>query len=139
MPALKSFDYAVIRVVPHVERGECINAGIILFCRTANFLGMRVDLDTARLLALAPDVDLAEVERQLKHLLLVSQGDPAAGPIARLSASERFHWLVAPKSTVIQVSPAHSGLLHDPQAMLDHLLETMVRPRQVRRAAEACQ
>ena len=122
-----SFDYAIIRVVPDIERGEYVNVGIILFCRTANFLGVRTELDPARLLALAPGVDVAEVERELAHLVLIADGDAAAGPIARLSRSERFHWLVAPRSTVIQTSAVHTGLCDDPRAALDRLLVMLVR------------
>ncbi|HET9015754.1 MAG TPA: DUF3037 domain-containing protein [Thermomicrobiaceae bacterium] len=121
-----SFDYAIIRVVPDVERGECVNAGIILFCRTAGFLGVRIGLDTGRLLALAPAIDLPEVERELAHLVRVADGDPAAGPIARLSRSERFHWLVAPRSTVIQPSAVHTGLCDDPRAALERLVTSLV-------------
>lgn len=130
MPALSSFDYAVVRVVPRVEREEFINAGVIVFCRTRRFLGACVALDRARLAVLAPEVDPAEVERHLALIPLVCSGDPAAGPIGRLPAAERFHWLVAPRSTVIQPSPSHSGLCRDPRAMLDHLFDTMVRPPQ---------
>jgi hypothetical protein len=129
MRAPDSFDYALIRVVPRIERGECVNVGVILFCRTRNFLGTRVELDVERVLALDPAVDLDEVRQQLDHLLQVSVGDPVGGPIAALSRSERFHWLTAPRSTVIQISPVHSGLSPDPQATLDHLVETMVRVR----------
>lgn len=122
-----SFDYAVVRVVPDVERGECVNVGVILFCRTRNFLGLRTALDPARLRALAPGLDVAEVERELDHLVMIAEGNHEAGPIARLSRSERFHWLVAPRSTVIQTSAAHTGLCDDPEAALSRLLETMVR------------
>jgi hypothetical protein len=127
MPARSSFDYAIVRVVPRVERGEFINAGVILFCRTRRFLAARIELDTARLRALAPDVDLAEVRQHLDVIPRVAVGGPDAGPIGQLSQAERFHWLVAPRSTIIQVSPPHSGLCTAPAAVLENLLNTMVR------------
>jgi hypothetical protein len=127
MPAPSSFDYAVIRVVPRVERGEFINAGIILFCRQRRFLRARVALDRARLAALAPTCDPDEVQRHLDVITLVAAGGPTAGPIGRLSQAERFHWLVAPRSTIIQPSPVHSGLSHDPAATLDQLFDELVR------------
>lgn len=126
MPERSSYDYAIIRVVPRVERGEYINAGVILFCRTRGFLGALVSLDEARLLALAPDIDLEAVREQLHLFSLLAAGDPAAGSIARLSRAERFHWLVSPRSTIIQTSPVHCGLCDDPQDALQHLLKTMV-------------
>jgi hypothetical protein len=126
MPA-PSFDYAVVRVVPRVEREEFINAGVILFCRTCPFLGARIALDRERLAALAPWIDLTEVEDQLALIPLICRGDPAGGPIAELPVHERFHWLVAPRSTVIQISPVHTGVGEDPEAALDHLVETLVR------------
>jgi hypothetical protein len=127
MPALSSFDYAVVRVVPRVERGEFINAGIILFCRTRRFLRARIELDRARLTALAPTCDPDEVQRHLDVIVLVAAGGPAAGPIGRLAQAERFHWLVAPRSTIIQPSPVHSGLSPDPAATLDQLFDELVR------------
>lgn len=127
MPALSSFDYAVVRVVPLVEREEFINAGVILFCRTRPFLGARIALDRARLAALAPWIDIPEVEEQLALIPLICEADPAGGPIAALPLSERFHWLVAPRSTVIQTSPVHTGLCEDPEAELAHLVDAVVR------------
>lgn len=126
MPAPSSFDYAVIRVVPRVEREEFINAGVILFCRTRRFLGARLALNWPRLAALDPEIDPAEVEEHLALIPLLCSGDPAAGPLAALPQADRFHWLVAPRSSVIQCSPVHSGLSTDPQAALEHLLETLV-------------
>lgn len=123
-----SFDYAIIRVVPRVERGEFINAGAVLFARTLRYLGAGIDLDCDRLRALAPEVDLAEVERQLTQVMLICQGDARGGEIAGLPLAGRFHWLVAPRSTVIQMSPVHTGLCQDPDLALEHLLATMVRP-----------
>jgi hypothetical protein len=127
MPARSSFDYAILRVVPLVEREEFINAGVILFCRACPFLGARIDLDRERLAALAPWLDATEVEQQLALIPLICQGDPAGGPVAALPLWERFHWLVAPRSTVIQTSPVHTGLCEDPEAALDHLVDTVVR------------
>lgn len=126
MPVPSSFDYAVVRVVPRVERGEFINAGIILFSRTLRFLGARTVLDPLRLLALAPLTDVAEVERALAVIPLICSGDPRSGPIGRLDQPARFHWLVSPRSTVVQTSPVHSGICSDPEAMLDRLVRTVV-------------
>ena len=126
MPERSSYDYAIIRVVPRVERGECINVGVILFCRTLGFLDARIHIDEARLLALAPDLDLPEVRRQLEAISLVCAGKAEAGSIGQLSRSERFHWLVSPRSTIIQTSPVHCGLSCDPTATLHHLLHTLV-------------
>jgi hypothetical protein len=128
MPTLVSYEYAVIRVVPRVDREEFVNAGVILFARTVPFLAARVALDRQRVEALAPTLDLVEVERQLALFPLICEGDPAGGPIAQLPRPERFHWLVAPRSTVIQPSPVHAGLCEDPRAALDHLVETLVLP-----------
>ena len=127
MPTLSSFDYAIIRVVPRVEREEFVNVGAIVHCRERPFLGARVTVDRERLAALAPELDLAEIQAHLDAILLVCKGGPAAGPIGSLSRTERFHWLVAPRSTVIQTSPVHSGLSDDPAAALEHLMATMVR------------
>ena len=127
MPGAHSFDFAVVRIVPRVERSEFINAGAILFCRVRRFLRATVELDRDRLLALAPCIDVAEVERHLALIPLVCEGGPAAGPIGLLSMAERFHWLVAPRSTLVQPSPVHCGLCDDPASELEHLLDTMVR------------
>ena len=127
MPGQRSqFQYAVVRVVPRVERGECFNAGIVLLCRPRRFLGARTALDVGRLAALAPDVDPATVRPHLLAIERVAAGDSTAGPIAALTPAERFHWLVAPSSTIIQPSPVHTGLSDDPRAELDHLFETLV-------------
>jgi len=124
--ALSSYDYVLIRVVPNVERGECLNVGVLLFCRTLCFLGVRIHLDQARVLALAPDFDLAAVQQQLDAIVHICKGGPEAGPLGQMSQSERFHWLVSPRSTIIQTSQVHSGLSADPEAALEHLLKTMV-------------
>lgn len=110
MPVSSSFDYAVVRVVPRVERGEFINAGIIVFCLEHKFLEARVVVDEPRLRALWPKLDIDLVRRHLEAIPKVAAGDPSAGPIAKLSLRERFHWLVSPRSTIIQVSPVHTGL-----------------------------
>jgi hypothetical protein len=124
-----SYDYAIVRVVPRVEREEFINAGVILSCQLQDFLGARIELDERRLLALDPTVDLETVRANLASIPVVCAGGPAAGPIGKLSARERFHWLVAPRSTIIQTSPVHSGRCQDPAAALDHLVRTMVQAR----------
>jgi Protein of unknown function (DUF3037) len=126
MPAREVFEYAIIRIVPRVEREEFINAGVVLFCRTRQFLDARIALDTQRLAALAPYLDMAAVQEQLGHIPLVCLGGAAAGPIGLLPLAERFRWLVAPRSTVVQPSPVHAGLCDDPQAELERLLATMV-------------
>lgn len=123
------FAYAIVRVVPHVERGECLNAGIVLFCRPRRFLAARLRLDEARLRALAPDCDPDEVRPHLDAIERIAAGDPSGGPIARLPQAERFHWLVSPSSTVVEPSEVHSGLTADPAATLDHLLATLVEVR----------
>lgn len=126
MPAISSYDYAIIRLVPAVERGECINIGIILFCRTRRFMEARIHLDEARIHAFAPTLDLKAVQTQLDHLLLVCSGKEGSGPIGQLSQSERFHWLVSPRSSIIQTSPVHSGLCQQPESALTSLLQKLV-------------
>ncbi len=120
------FQYAVLRVVPRPERGERLNAGVVLFARTMDFLGARVGLDPRRLAALSPETDAAAVARQLEGLARIAAGDAEAGPIARLDRPARFHWLVAPSSTVIQPSRVHTGLCTDPAATLDHIYARLV-------------
>lgn len=126
MPEAHALDYAVVRVVPRPEREEFINAGVILLCRTLRFLGCRIALDEARLLALAPDGDLETVRAHLDLIPRICAGGPEAGEIGALERPERFRWLASPRSTVVQVSPVHSGLCHDPQAALDDLFAVMV-------------
>lgn len=128
MPARSSFDYAIVRVVPRVEREEFLNVGAILFCRTRSFLDARIELDTQRLLAFAPEVDLAELREHLAVIPLVCRGAAEGGPIAALSQAERFHWLVAPRSTMIQTSPVHVGRAQRAEQALDQLLDEFVRP-----------
>ena len=127
MPAMLSFDYAVLRVVPRVELEEFVNAGVIVFCLEREFLEARVELDRARVLALSPETDLALIERHLQAIPRICAGGEDSGPIGKLSLRERFHWLVAPRSTVLQVSPVHSGLCEDPNRELEHLLAELVR------------
>ena len=127
MPAREGFQYAVVRIVPRVERGECLNAGVVLYSRRHAFLGARTELDEPALAALAPDCDPAEVRPHLRTLEAVAAGDPAGGPIAALEPSERFHWLTSPASTIVQVSPVHTGLTSDPAAELDHLFARIVQ------------
>ena len=126
MRGRSSFEYAVIRVVPHVERGEFINVGIVLYCRARSFLDAQTSLDEARLRALAPGADPAEITSYLEAMQRICQGGSGSGPIGQLTQRERFHWLVSPRSTVIQTSPAHAGLCHDPAAMLQHLMATVI-------------
>jgi hypothetical protein len=120
------FQYAIVRVVPDVARGERINVGVILFCRPRRFLGARVALDRERLAALAPDLAPDALAPYLDGLVRIADGAADAGPIARLEQSERFHWLVAPSSTVIQPSDVHTGLCEDPAAELEHLFGCLV-------------
>lgn len=125
-PDLAPFAYAPIRVVPRVERGECVNAGVVLYSRPRRFLGVRTGIDPGRLLALWPGLDLDAVQRQLDILALVASGDPAGGPIAALPPFERFGWLTAPSSTVVQAGPVHAGLTRDPAAALEDLYTDLV-------------
>jgi hypothetical protein len=125
-PADSEFQYALLRVVPRIERGEQINVGVVLFARRRGFLAARVRLDEQRLRAIAPDVEAAPLARQLDAIARVAAGDPDAGPIAQLPQSERFSWIVAPSSTAIQASPVHMGLCDDPEAKLERLFEELV-------------
>jgi hypothetical protein len=122
----EDFQYAIVRVVPHVERGEILNAGVVLFSRRLGFLGARTGLDEGALAALAPDCVADDVRAHLATLERVAAGDPAGGPIAALPPSERFHWLTAPSSTIVQSSPVHTGLTSDPAGELEHLFERLV-------------
>ena len=127
MPDLCSFDYAIVRVVPRVDRGEFINAGVVLFCSTKAFLDARIELDRERLTALAPDVDVSLVESHLAVIPTVCRGGVEAGAIGQLAQRARFHWLVAPRSTIIQTSPMHSGVHQDPEAALEGLFRKLVK------------
>jgi hypothetical protein len=126
MPESAEFQYAILRVVPRIERGEQINAGVVVFARRAKFLRALVRLDVERLRALAPDVDAGPLKRQLDAIARVAAGEDGAGPIAELPQSERFAWIVAPSSTAIQPSPVHTGLCGDPEAELAKLFEELV-------------
>lgn len=127
MRAPCSYDYAIIRVVPRVEREEFINVGVIMSCPPLDFLQARIELDESRLLALDSGVDLDTVRTNLASIPLICAGGPSAGPIGRLSPRERFHWLVAPRSTMIQTSSVHTGRCRDPALALEQLMQRMVR------------
>jgi hypothetical protein len=129
MPDRSTFDYAIIRVVPRVEREEFVNAGVILSCVQRKFLDARIELDPQRLIALAPSIDPVAIASHLAAIPVICAGGPEAGPIGQLSRSARFHWLVAPRSTIIQTSPVHTGFCTDPATELDRLLDSMVRTR----------
>ena len=121
-----SFDYAIVRVVPRVERGEILNAGVIVSCATERFLMARVALATDRLRALSPSTDAGEIAEALALIPLIAAGDKRGGPIAELPRGERFHWLTAPRSAVIQTSPVHTGLCDSPEGALEALLARLV-------------
>lgn len=127
MSAEQTYDYAVIRVVPRVDRGEQVNVGVILSCPDTNFLEARIELDEAALLALDPLVDLASVRTNLSVIPSVCRGGSEAGPIGLLEPRARFRWLVAPRSTIIQPSAVHTGRTTDPARCLEQLMERMVR------------
>jgi len=123
-----AYDYAIVRVVPRVERQEFMNVGVILSCPAQNFLQARIEYDERRLLALDPALDMEAVRDNLASIPAICIGGAQAGPIGLLSQRERFHWLVAPRSTIIQTSPVHLGRCTDPAAALEHLMNKMVRP-----------
>ncbi len=127
MPAEYTYDYAVIRIVPRVERGELVNVGVILSCPEVDFLEARIELDASRLLALDPMLDVAATRANLDIIPLVCRGGGEAGEIGELPQRSRFHWLVSPRSTIIQFSPVHTGRTDDPGKALGRLLDTMVR------------
>ena len=127
MAADYTYDYSIIRVVPRVDRGEQINAGIVLSCPDADFLDAKIALDERALLAIDPTADLDAVRANLEVFPVVCRGGEDAGPIGQLAPRARFRWLVAPRSTVIQPSPVHTGRTADPAACLDHLVNTVVR------------
>jgi hypothetical protein len=129
VPAEHTYDYAIIRVVPRVERGEMINVGVILSCPGLDFLDARIDLDAPRLRALDASLDIEATRANLDIIPRVCRGGLEAGPLGELPQRARFHWLVSPRSTVIQVSPVHTGRTSDPAATLERLLDTMVRVR----------
>lgn len=127
MPAPHSYDYAVIRVVPRVERQEFVNAGVILWCREQDFITARLELDEARLRALDPSIDVEAVRKHLASFAIICAGGADSGPIGKLPKRERFDWLVAPRSTIIQTSAVHTGRCTDTGSAVERLLETMVR------------
>jgi hypothetical protein len=135
VPAPSTYDYAVVRVVPHVDRGEFVNAGVIVSCTGAQFLKAHIELDEARVLALAPGLDLTSIRRALAAMPAICAGGPAAGVFGQLSARQRFDWLVAPRSASIQTSPVHSGRCTDLDAALEHLVARMVRVPKARNGA----
>lgn len=121
------YEYAVLRVVPRVERGECINAGVLVYCRAESYVGARTHLDEARLLALDPRADVAGVRAALRAVEGLCAGGTAAGQAASDDPSRRFRWLVAPRSTIVQPGPVHTGLTTDPEAETERLLDLLVR------------
>lgn len=127
MPAEYTYDYAIVRVVPRVERGEMINVGVILSCPDASFLEARIELDPERLRALDGSIDIDAVRDTLSTIPVICAGGAAAGPVGELPQRNRFHWLVSPRSTVVQTSAVHTGRTSDPAATLAHLMKTMVR------------
>jgi hypothetical protein len=120
------FEYALVRVVPRVERGECMNVGVLIWCQAVEYLDLRCVLDLPRLAALDPFLDVASVRTHLDALHQVCLGGPEAGAAGAMSPGERFRWLTAPRSTVVQTSPVHTGVTTDPAAELDHLVELLV-------------
>jgi hypothetical protein len=122
------YDYAVIRVVPRVEREEFVNVGVIVSCPAKAFLEARIEVDEPRLVSLDATLDFESIRAHLASIPAICAGGEQAGPIGQLSQRERFHWLVAPRSTVIQMSPPHAGRCDDPSDALEHLLDAMVRP-----------
>ncbi|MBT3153921.1 DUF3037 domain-containing protein [Streptomyces sp. CHD11] len=121
------FEYALMRVVPRIERGECVNAGVLVYCRRKSFVAARTHLDEARLLALDPTADLPGVRAALRAVEGVCAGGDAAGQAAGDDAGRRFRWLIAPRSTIVQPGPVHTGLTADPAAETDRLLDLLVR------------
>ena len=126
-PKKLPFSYALLRAVPSIERGECLNIGVVLFCRQAGFLAMKTGVDPDRLEAFAPGLDPGPMTDRLDRIAAVVDGDPEAGPLAGLPQTERFGWLVAPSSTAIQPSEVHAGITADPGAELKRLFEALVR------------
>ena len=132
MPDRRPFQYTILRLVPSIERGECINVGVVLFGRQHHFLDARMALDPDRLRVLAPGLDLSAVEPHLHAIEAVLAGDPEAGTLAGLDQSERFGWVAARSSTVIQASEVHTGMTTDPAATLERLFEQLVVPPMAR-------
>ena len=124
---MHAYDYALIRVVPRVERGEFVNVGVVLSCKSGGGLEARIEVDEMRLRALDPAIDIDTVRGHLGAFAAICAGGVEAGPIGRLPPRERFRWLTAPRSTMIQTSPTHTGRCADPVAAIERLLDTMVR------------
>jgi hypothetical protein len=131
VPAEYTYDYAIIRVVPRVDRGEQVNVGVILSCADTDFLDARIEVDEEVLRAIDPDVDLAAVRANLEVIPAVCRGGPDSGPIGMLPLRNRFRWLVAPRSTIIQPSAVHTGRTADPAACLEHLMDRVVRRKRI--------
>jgi DUF3037 family protein len=128
VPDLCTYDYAIIRVVPKVEREEFVNVGVIVSCPAKGFLEARIELDEQRLKALDATLDIESIRPHLTSIVAICAGGENSGPIGQLSQRERFHWLTAPRSTTIQTSPVHTGHTTNPVSVLEHLLESSVRP-----------
>jgi hypothetical protein len=126
MPSRSPFSYAVLRIVPDIEREEFVNAGLVLFCRSRRFLRARTSLDAKRLRALRPSADVDGLAGQLALIEQIAAGEVASGPLADMSQSERFHWLTTPRSTAVQPGPIHGGMAEDPDATFEHLYSTLV-------------
>lgn len=126
MPSRSPFSYAVLRVVPDIEREEFVNAGLVLFCRSRRYLRARTSLDAARLAALRPNSDVDALRAQLALIEQIADGEVPSGPLAGMSQSERFHWLTTPRSTAVQPGPIHGGMADDPDATFEHLYATLV-------------
>ena len=127
MPVLYTYDYAIVRVVPKVDREEFVNVGVIVSCPARDFLEARIELNETRLTALDPNLDIESARAHLASIPAICTGGEQAGPIGRLTKRQRFDWLIAPRSTIIQTSAAHTGTCDDPSAALEHLVVTMVR------------
>jgi len=128
VPKLLTYDYAIIHVVPRVEREEFVNVGVVVSCASSRFLDARIELDEQRLMALDPTIDIEMIRDYLAAIPLICAGGELSGPIGQLPQRERFYWIVAPRSTVIQTSRVHTGLCTDLPHVIEHLLDTMVRP-----------
>lgn len=127
-PSRSPFSYAVVRVVPDIEREEFVNAGLVLFCRSLRYLRARTALDPHRLEAMRGEADLPAISQQLALVERIADGDVSSGPLAAMSQSERFHWLTTPRSTAVQPGPIHGGMTDDPAATFEHLYMTLVDP-----------
>jgi hypothetical protein len=125
--ATNAFEYSVVRVVPHVEREEFVNVGVVVFCDARDFLAARIELDDRRLRALSPEVDVELVRRHLAAIPAICEGGADAGPIGEMTIRERWQWLVAPRSTILQCSPPHAGVCDAPEDWMERLLRDMVR------------